>query len=238
MPTSLNDALGQIRGPGLHVQVAHGLLRRIAQGAHPPGSFLPSEHALTARFHCSRLTVRRALQALAELGIVAVVPHKGWRLRSQDPAESPRDYRYQLVAAEIRRKITTGRYPIGALVPGEIDLARLHHCSRATVRKALAMLEDEGLLVCLKSTGRRVTGDSPAGQDGTTPTTGARPRRVLEPTPRRPGPRPGTRSAAAASAVQERVHSRGRPEGRVSRGTLGRGGDHDAAHELCDLKRA
>ncbi|WP_176955733.1 winged helix-turn-helix domain-containing protein [Sinosporangium album] len=197
---SLDDALGQIQGRGLHVQVAHALLRRIAHDAYPPGSFLPSEHALTARFRCSRLTLRRALQALAELGIVTVVPHKGWRLRPLNPDEPPRDYRYQLIAADIRRKITTGRYPIGMLIPGEIDLARLHHCSRATIRRALAMLEEERLLVCLKHIGRRVAHSSTASDQRAS--TEPRPLRVLEPILRPLAARPGAQSGARASAVR------------------------------------
>ncbi|SDG66510.1 regulatory protein, gntR family [Sinosporangium album] len=197
---SLDDALGRIQGRALHVRVAHAILHRIAHAAYPPGSLLPSEHALADRFGCSRLTVRQALQALAALGIVAPIPRKGWRLRPRDLAQPVRDHRYEIIAADIRRKITTGRYPAGALLPGELDLARLHRCNRSTIRKALAMLQDEGLLDCARSIGRRVAGSGTAGEGSGVPA-GPRPRRVLEAIPRRYANGPAAQGGPSAPAT-------------------------------------
>ncbi|WP_316014930.1 phosphonate metabolism transcriptional regulator PhnF [Roseobacter sp. HKCCA0434] len=51
-------------------RIADTLRREIAEGARPEGSKLPTEGALAARFGVNRHTVRRALAALAEDGLV------------------------------------------------------------------------------------------------------------------------------------------------------------------------
>ncbi len=56
--------------PALWQGIYASLRAEIAQGAWPPGARLPSEAALATRFDVNRHTVRRALQALAEEGLV------------------------------------------------------------------------------------------------------------------------------------------------------------------------
>ena len=54
----------------LFAAIAETLKEEIATGLYPPGAKLPTEAALSARFGVNRHTVRHALQALAEAGIV------------------------------------------------------------------------------------------------------------------------------------------------------------------------
>ncbi len=53
-----------------YVGLARDLERAIAAGEHPVGSFLPTESELCERFAVSRHTVREALRALREAGLV------------------------------------------------------------------------------------------------------------------------------------------------------------------------
>jgi len=57
-----------------------------------------------------------------------------------------RDLRYMQIAADLRRLIADGEIPPGRLLPSEFDLAREHHASRATIRRALAQLKDDGIV--------------------------------------------------------------------------------------------
>ena len=50
--------------------VRHEVLRRISERIWPPGTLIPSEHALAREFGCARATVSRALRDLAEGGLL------------------------------------------------------------------------------------------------------------------------------------------------------------------------
>ena len=54
--------------------------------------------------------------------------------------------RYLQLASLFRRRIEAGDWPIGQQTPTVDDLAVECGVARATVRKALDMLEDEGLI--------------------------------------------------------------------------------------------
>ncbi|WP_051941085.1 GntR family transcriptional regulator [Phaeacidiphilus oryzae] len=54
-----------------HQRIARALAEEIRSGRLPAGARLPGEHALTERFSVSRGTVRQALRALSEEGLIA-----------------------------------------------------------------------------------------------------------------------------------------------------------------------
>ncbi len=56
-------------GP-LHEQIRRAVCAPILSGAWPPGRRVPSEHELTALFGASRMTVNRAMRALADDGLI------------------------------------------------------------------------------------------------------------------------------------------------------------------------
>ncbi|MER5647093.1 GntR family transcriptional regulator [Streptosporangium sp. NPDC002524] len=60
------------------------------------------------------------------------------------------------VTDQIRADINTGRYPAGTLMPREIDLAQTYRTSKATIHKALAHLETEGLIIQTQGRGTLV----------------------------------------------------------------------------------
>ncbi|MCJ2060258.1 phosphonate metabolism transcriptional regulator PhnF [Methylobacterium sp. J-048] len=68
-----------VRGEGLTAwrQIADALTADIAAGRYAPGQQMPTEAALAARFAVNRHTVRRALAALAEGGLVRASQGRG-----------------------------------------------------------------------------------------------------------------------------------------------------------------
>jgi GntR family transcriptional regulator len=60
----------QISPTSLHERVTTDLLARIQAGQFPPGSMIPTEATLCTDYGVSRITVRRAVAALVERGLV------------------------------------------------------------------------------------------------------------------------------------------------------------------------
>jgi GntR family transcriptional regulator len=55
--------------------------------------------------------------------------------------------RYRDIATRLQKEIRLGRYDIGQLLPTETELMARHSASRQTVREALRILMDQGLIV-------------------------------------------------------------------------------------------
>jgi DNA-binding FadR family transcriptional regulator len=58
-----------------------------------------------------------------------------------------------LVADDLRRRIITGEFAPGELLPFEAELAKKYGISRATVREAMAVLQSESLIVVRRGAG-------------------------------------------------------------------------------------
>jgi GntR family transcriptional regulator len=70
-------------------QVADAIAHDIATGRLQPGERLPSERALAEQLGLSRVTARRALQALVEDGLVQPSAGRGWFVSSGPVSEAP-----------------------------------------------------------------------------------------------------------------------------------------------------
>jgi GntR family transcriptional regulator len=57
-----------------------------------------------------------------------------------------REVRYRAIADDLRRRVDAGEFAAGRLLPSESELSASHGVSRVTVRKALELLRDEGLV--------------------------------------------------------------------------------------------
>ncbi|MER7506225.1 GntR family transcriptional regulator [Nonomuraea pusilla] len=76
----------------------------------------------------------------------------GWRVFTQ-------------VVDRLRERIEMGVYPVGTMMPSEAELCAEFGVARNTVRRALAVLEAEGLIRTIPSKGRLVLGgEPPAGE--------------------------------------------------------------------------
>lgn len=69
--------------------------------------------------------------------------------------------RTEQIAAELSREISTGQYPVGARFPSEQDLRERFQVGRHTVREALKLLSEQGLLGRRRKTGTFVLADTP-----------------------------------------------------------------------------
>lgn len=58
----------------------------------------------------------------------------------------PPSYRYQQIAAALRERIRDGEFERGQVLPTEREFCDAYESSRLTIRRALAILRDEGLL--------------------------------------------------------------------------------------------
>lgn len=72
---------------------------------------------------------------------------------------------YKTITDALRRRITEGEFPAGTQLPSEASLGTEYGVARNTMRRALADLEGEGLLVTMPGRGRVA---SPSGEDAPT----------------------------------------------------------------------
>jgi DNA-binding GntR family transcriptional regulator len=143
---------------GTYTRITNALRQRITDGTYAPGTRLPSETALCAEFSVARNTVRRALSALQDEGLITARPGVGRFV--QDDATTPRT-RSEHIAANLRDQIETGRFQPGDALPSEAQLSRRYGVSRSTARAALIALEAAGLACCVHGKGRYVRQDVP-----------------------------------------------------------------------------
>ena len=80
------------------------------------------------------------------------------RAKRADTAKEPL---YLKLVQAIKQDIKSGRAPVGALLPSEIELGRHHAVSRHTVREALRHLRVEGFVAPRKGAGTTVVNSGP-----------------------------------------------------------------------------
>lgn len=68
---------------------------------------------------------------------------------------------YRSIADDLRRLVVSGALRPGAMLPSELQLAEDRSVSRGTVRAALAVLLNEGLIEIVPGVGRRVADGPP-----------------------------------------------------------------------------
>ena len=67
--------------------------------------------------------------------------------------------RYQEIAEELRSRLAAGEFGAGRLLPSEAELGAAYAASRITVRRALELLRDDGLVDSRQGLGWMVAGD-------------------------------------------------------------------------------
>ena len=70
--------------------------------------------------------------------------------------------RYAQVARDLSEGIADGRFPLGSLLPTELQLCEHYEASRHTVRAAIRELQELGLVSRRKKVGTRVEAASPS----------------------------------------------------------------------------
>src|SRR5258708_39187659 len=64
-----------------------------------------------------------------------------------DRQKNRKSSRYRDIAAELQKEIRLGTYPVGKLLPTETELMARYSASRQTVRDALRIIIEQGLIV-------------------------------------------------------------------------------------------
>ncbi|MEU4109958.1 winged helix-turn-helix domain-containing protein [Streptomyces sp. NPDC027717] len=138
--------MSQASPRGTYLQVSESLRRQIESG--DVGIILPSEANLVRSFGVSRNTVRRALKLLEADGVVESAPGVGWRRAQSGDGRS--------LAIRMMEVITEDSLSVGDTYPSEAKLCERFGVSRTTVRRVLAQMEGNGLLVTVHGKGRTV----------------------------------------------------------------------------------
>lgn len=83
-------------------------------------------------------------------------------VRSSSNGRAVEEPRYQQVANELIDDIGAGVYPVGGLLPTELELCDVYEISRSTVREALRKLRDVGLISRRRRIGTKVLARVPS----------------------------------------------------------------------------
>ncbi|MGH3566353.1 MAG: GntR family transcriptional regulator [Pseudonocardia sp.] len=137
----------------VYVQIARSLRARFADAA--PGSAVPSEVVLAAEFGVARNTVRRALAALEQDGVIMALPGRGRVVGVPGEGLSAG---YRRIADDLLARIVSGELGPGDRVPSESELAARYGVSRATARRGLEAVQAAGLVAAVQGRGRFVDG--------------------------------------------------------------------------------
>jgi DNA-binding GntR family transcriptional regulator len=141
---------------GAYKRITEALRARITGEEFAPGAALPSEAALCGEYGVARNTLRRALDQLADEGLIEARPGRGRVVLSQAGAAAPVVPQYQVMATDLRALIQSGDLRPGDALPSESALAERYGVARGTVRHALAELEGAGLVASVHGKGRFV----------------------------------------------------------------------------------
>lgn len=73
----------------------------------------------------------------------------------------PPQYEYVKVADDLQRRIAAGELPVGARLPGEVEMSREYGVASHTARRAVRLLRERGLVTTLPSKGTYVLAKPP-----------------------------------------------------------------------------
>lgn len=120
----MGETVSRRGGEPLWRQIERGLAADIAGGVFPAGSQLPKEAVLAARFQVNRHTLRRAVAALQEAGMVRVEQGRGTFVQ-EEVIDYPvaRRTRFSENILRIQRH-PEGRLVEAAVEPAEAEVAR------------------------------------------------------------------------------------------------------------------
>jgi DNA-binding GntR family transcriptional regulator len=142
----------------LYQQVAAEIRRRIDAGEIPPGHAVPSEPEIADEFEVSRITATKALRLLREEGLVYLVQGRGTFVGPEDVPRVSRTVRpYEQIAADVAQRIKAGELRPDFPIPSETTLMQQYDVAKGTVRRAVALLRDQGWVFTVEKRGSYVS---------------------------------------------------------------------------------
>ncbi|MEU6722902.1 GntR family transcriptional regulator [Nonomuraea wenchangensis] len=143
------------RGPvPLYRQLANLLQKRIDDGELQPGALVPSEADLVSEFGVARITARRAIRELREAGVIYTIRGDGSYVGPESASRQVRSgWRFQTIADDLAARVRAGDFQQDVPLPSETQLAQHYDVAKGTVRRALAVLRDQGLVFTVSGRG-------------------------------------------------------------------------------------
>lgn len=74
-------------------------------------------------------------------------------------------FKYETIAEDIQKRIQSGEYPADEKLPQEMELCRQYDASRITIREALDLLVNRGLITRRRGAGTYVKAIAGAASD-------------------------------------------------------------------------
>lgn len=140
------DRSDRSRGPRLYVSVAQDLLSAMADGEFVPGTRLPGDRDLAARFGVSRATVREAILALEVVGAVEVRHGDGTYVRGPHGAVAViEESALDVAPRELIEARRTLEPVVAGLAAARIDAASVRGIERALDEAAELVAEPAAL---------------------------------------------------------------------------------------------
>ncbi|MEV0147742.1 MULTISPECIES: GntR family transcriptional regulator [unclassified Nonomuraea] len=141
----------------LYLQISSILRARIATELRP-GSPVPSEAEIQREFGVARTTARRAIAVLRTEGLVHTVQGEGTFVGpgKDTPRDACKMPLYQQIAQDLRDRIMAGDLSPKRSIPGESVLVEQYSVARETVRRAMALLREQGWIYTIAQRGSYV----------------------------------------------------------------------------------
>jgi DNA-binding GntR family transcriptional regulator len=138
----------------LYLQISEVLKSRIT-GELSPGDLVISEAGIQREFRVARTTAHGAIRVLRNQGLVHTRQGEGTFVSS--PGEGPEQIPlYRQIADEIRKRIKAGELAAHRPLPREVTLVRQYGAARETVRRAIALLREQGWVFTIPHRGSYV----------------------------------------------------------------------------------
>ncbi|MEU8248603.1 winged helix-turn-helix domain-containing protein [Nonomuraea sp. NPDC048916] len=144
----------------LYLQISEVIRSRIVHELSP-GDPVASEAQIQQEFGVARTTARRAIRVLRDEGLIHTVQGEGTFVGALDQApRAPRKLPlYQHIASEVSDRIKAGEFHPRRSIPGETALVQHYDVARETVRRALALLREQGWIYTVPQRGSYVSAE-------------------------------------------------------------------------------
>lgn len=154
---SLGDMLDREGDTHPYQQISEIIRSRVATLS--PGDAVVSEAEIQREFGVARTTARRAIRLLRDEGLIHTVQGEGTFVGAlnEAPRVSHKIPLYQHIAADLAQRIMAGELRPRRPIPGETALLQQHNVARETVRRAMALLREQGYIYTVPQRGSYVS---------------------------------------------------------------------------------
>ncbi|MFD1938996.1 GntR family transcriptional regulator [Nonomuraea mangrovi] len=151
----------------LYLQISEIIRSRIL-GRLSPGDLVASEAELQREFGVARTTARRAIRVLRDEGLIHTARGQGSFVGPDPAPRNPgKPPLFRQIAGDIQEQIRSGALLPRRPIPAEATLVRQYGVARETVRKAMALLREQGWIYTVPARGSYVSPEDSRPPSGT-----------------------------------------------------------------------